>query len=228
MEHIAVANGRTKEHTTQEARCNPPNWGLAPVEVSPAGWLWLLVARRRRRKKKQRALCVCKKIVYREIRTRGLRVARPAPSPLRYSGVVTTMCFNVLEQRTFISRGRRSVTATYADATHATLRPRWLHPPPAPHPRSFPPCTAAPRRRRTAAYAAFRNPQLATSSVFAEAFAAAAGGFFGGSGQQRAHRPPRWVVFWDTGQGNSEGGKKGGNRPRAFSRSCFARTTPPS
>jgi len=46
--------------------------------------------------------------------------------------------------------------------------------------------------------------------------------------QWRAHRPPRWVVFWDTEQGNSEGGKKGGARRRAFSRCCFVRTTPPS
>ena len=38
-----------------------------------------------------------------------------------------------------------------ADATRATLRPRWLHTP-APHPRPFPPCTAAPHHRRTAAY----------------------------------------------------------------------------
>jgi hypothetical protein len=38
-----------------------------------------------------------------------------------------------------------------ADATRATLRPRWLHTP-APHPRPFPPCTATPHHRRTAAY----------------------------------------------------------------------------
>ena len=106
-EHIAVANGRTKEHTTQEARCNPPIgagvcghvpccFGISPPAAGVA----------------KKSSAHCKKPVCREIRTRGLWVARPAPSPLRYSGVVTVVCFNVPEQRTFISRSRRSVSAT--------------------------------------------------------------------------------------------------------------------
>ena len=64
-------------------------WGLASVEMSPAGWRWLFVARRRRRKKKEAVRTVFQKnAVQHRIRTRDLEDSRILPGPLSYSGVI--------------------------------------------------------------------------------------------------------------------------------------------
>ena len=162
-----------------------------------------------------------------EIRTRNLIIPTRWSCPLGCSGL-NCVCVLTYINKELASPPNLPLPCALSESHMPTqhMRPCVLggSTRPAPHPRPFPPCTAAPRRRRTAAYAAFRNPQLDTSIVFG----AAAGGFFCGSGQQRAHRPPRSVVFWDTGQGNFEGGIKGGHRGRAFSRSYFPRTAPMS
>jgi hypothetical protein len=210
----------TKQHTTQEARCNPPI-GTGVCGNVPC---WLALALRH---PPQAAQKKTKKLAKRENRTRNLIKPRQTPSPLGCSHTSQPLCFNVYKGNRHLMRSLAlscALPESHMQTQH--MRPCVLggSTRPAPHPRPFPPCTAAPRRRRTAAYAAFLNPHLDTSIVFA----AAAGEKFWGSGQQRAHRPPRWVVFWDTGQGNSEGGIKGGHRGRAFSRACFPRTAPPS
>ena len=51
MEHMAVAKGPQNNTPHKKHDATHPS-GLASVEMSRAGWLWLFVTRRRRRKKK--------------------------------------------------------------------------------------------------------------------------------------------------------------------------------
>ena len=52
MEHMAVAKGPQNNTPHKKHDATNPS-GLASVEMSRAGWLWLFVPRRRRRKKKR-------------------------------------------------------------------------------------------------------------------------------------------------------------------------------
>ena len=88
LEHIAVANGRTKEHTAQEARCNPP-MGAGVCGNVPC-WLALAIRRPPQAPKKSNADCFPQKnALQHRKRTRDLEDIRVLPGPLSYGGVLS-------------------------------------------------------------------------------------------------------------------------------------------
>ena len=135
----------TKQHTTQEARCNQPI-GTGVCGNVPC---WLALALRHPPQAAQKKKIFSKKSAEREIRTRNVTIRRRKPSPLGCSDLSRHMCFNVYRRNRHLMRSIAlscALPEPHADASHATLRPRWLHTPrtspapiPALHRRTAPP-----------------------------------------------------------------------------------------
>ena len=86
---MAVAKGPQNNTPRKKHDATHP-LGLASVEMSPAGWRWLFVARRTRRKNNKKAVRTVsqKNAAQYGKRTRDLEDIRVLPGPLSYGGVI--------------------------------------------------------------------------------------------------------------------------------------------